>query len=131
VADHNIEGHFRLLLRLLEGEPLRGAWNKLALTVEHFAALGLQPGSPDKDVWLACQKREVILVTANRRQKDADSLEHVIGTLNRPDSLPIFTLANPSRVLEGKAYTRRVAEELLRYLLEIDNYRGTGRLYIP
>ena len=131
VADHNAIGHLRLLLSLFEAEPLRTAWTRLGLTIEEFDDLDLQRNSSDKLVWLACQEAEVVLVTANRRKKGVDSLAEVIETLGKANSLPVFTLANPKKVFTSKVYARRVAEEMLRYLMEIDDYRGTGRLYVP
>jgi hypothetical protein len=46
-------------------------------------------------------------------------------------SLPVITIARPRRVMESKAYADRVVERLLHYLLNLDNYRGTGRLFVP
>ena len=46
-------------------------------------------------------------------------------------SLPVITLADPEGIRHSGAYAEQTVERLLDYLLEIDNYRGTGRLYIP
>jgi hypothetical protein len=43
----------------------------------------------------------------------------------------VLTLANPKRILIDKAYARRTAERILEYLIDIDQYRGTGRLFVP
>jgi len=58
-------------------------------------------------------------------------LEGVIRGENQPDSLPIVTIANPKRVLQDRLYAERVAEQILDYLMRIDEFRGTGRLYAP
>jgi hypothetical protein len=34
-------------------------------------------------------------------------------------------------LISHASYARRVAERLLEIFLEIDNYRGTGRMYVP
>ena len=47
------------------------------------------------------------------------------------DSLPVFTLANPERVLHDKASVELIAETLLERWLDIDLYRGVGRIYLP
>jgi hypothetical protein len=39
-------------------------------------------------------------------------------------------LANPERFLSDKAYAARAADRLLQYLADLNNYRGTGWLYI-
>jgi hypothetical protein len=50
---------------------------------------------------------------------------------NQPEHLPVFTIANPKRVLQSREYAERVTAKLLEYLLDIDYYRGAGRLYLP
>ena len=44
---------------------------------------------------------------------------------------PVPTLANDQRVLRDRPYAEAVADRLLEILFDIDNYRGTGRLYVP
>lgn len=61
----------------------------------------------------------------------SDSLEATIQQHNTPHSLPIFTLANDQRVLRDRLYAEAIADWLLEFLFDIDNYRGTGRLYLP
>jgi len=41
------------------------------------------------------------------------------------------TLASADPVLEDRDYAVRAVVKLLEYLLDIDNYRGCGRLYVP
>jgi hypothetical protein len=41
------------------------------------------------------------------------------------------TLADADRILDERAYAERAVVKLLEYLLDIDNYLGTGRLYVP
>jgi hypothetical protein len=48
-----------------------------------------------------------------------------------PASLPVLTIANAQQVLQSRDYAERVAVRLLDYLLNIDNLRSTGRLYLP
>ncbi len=35
------------------------------------------------------------------------------------------------RLMRERDYAERVAAQLLDYLLDLDNLRGTGRLYVP
>jgi hypothetical protein len=131
VADANIEGHFAILVGLLGREPWAEFWAHLRLQTPAFADIGLRPDSPDLLVWETCQREKLILVTANRNHESPDSLEAAILTLNMASSLPVFTLADPDRIRHEKAYAERVVERLLDYLLDIDKYRGVGRLYLP
>lgn len=43
----------------------------------------------------------------------------------------MFTIADPEQVLQSSACAARIVTRLLEYLIDIDNYRGTGRLYLP
>lgn len=131
VADANCVGHFQLVLRLLHDESRRELWHFLNLAVLTFEDLGLAPDVSDRDVWHACQQREVVLITTNRNAVGPDSLEEVIQSNNQPESLPVITLANPERLRRDRAYASDVADRLLDYLFDIDNVRGTGRLFLP
>ena len=71
------------------------------------------------------------MLTANRNDEGADSLEVTIHTLNTPSSLPVLTIADPELVLANRDYAERVAIRVLEYLLELDNLRGVGRLFVP
>jgi hypothetical protein len=71
------------------------------------------------------------LLTANRSDEGPDSLEATIRTLNTPSSLPMLTIADPELVLTSRDYAERVAIQVLEYLLELDHFRGAGRLFVP
>src|SRR5262245_13502191 len=93
--------------------------------------LGLQPDASDRDVWEACQREQVVLLTVNRNDGGPESLEATIRQHNTPASLPVFTLANDQRVLRDRLYAAAVADRLLEFLFDIDSYHETGRLYLP
>ena len=131
LADNNILGQFELLKHLLHAEWRGEIWSSLNLTMPAFSDLALDEKATDKDVWLACQKQQLVLITANRNEESNDSLQTTIRTLNRSDSLPVLTLADPDRVLREKTYAAVVADRIVEYLFDIDNYRGTGRLFVP
>jgi hypothetical protein len=82
-------------------------------------------------VWEACQRAHVVLLTANRNDAGPESLEATIQRHNTTENLPVFTLTNDQRVLRDRPYAEAVADRLLEFLFDIDNYRGTGRLYVP
>jgi len=131
MADHNIEGHFVVLLRLWTSEAWAALWESLELEVESFVRLGIPYGTADRDLWQICQQRATVLLTANRNDEGPDSLEATIRDLNTPSSLPVLTIADPELVLTSPAYAERVAIQVLEYLMDLDNFRGTGRLFVP
>ncbi len=96
-----------------------------------FSDLGLDPGDSDELIWHRCQEREVYLLTSNRHADGPDSLETTIREHNTSQSLPVFAIGDADRLLDEPTYCERVIERLLEYLLEPDNFRGTGRLYLP
>jgi hypothetical protein len=131
LADINVGKQLRSVLMIWTSETWREIWDALGLRVFSFARLGLSHRSPDSLIWRTCQREQLVLITANRNEEGPDSLEATIRNENQPDSLPVVTIANARRVLSDRAYAERVAESLLDYLMRIDEYRGTGRLYVP
>ena len=82
-------------------------------------------------VWDFCQREQMVLITANRNQDGDDSLETAIRTRSTPESLPVFTIADADEILRNRAYADRVVESMLQAILDIDNLRGTGRVWLP
>ena len=72
----------------------------------------------------------MIILTANRNMKGDDSLEQVIRENNSLQSLPVVTIGNKER-LDEQIYREQCASRLVEILLEIENYLGVGRVYIP
>ena len=118
MADHNVEGHFVVLLRLWTSDVWRTVWENLDIEVESFERLGLPYNTSDRDLWQLCQQREIVLLTANRNDEGPNSLEATIRTLNASSSLPVLTIADPELVLTSRDYAERVAIQVLEYLLE-------------
>jgi hypothetical protein len=131
LADANCEGHLALLVQLFHEGWRRDVWEVLPLTLVSFADVGLPADASDREVWEACQRAQVVLLTANRNDDGPESLEAIIQQHNTTASLPVFTLANDQRVLRDRSYAEAVADRLLEFLFDIDSYRGTGRLYLP
>ena len=121
----------QVLLRLLTSTEWRMLWTELKVHVESFVSLELSVDTPDADLWRLCQTRQIVLITGNRNQDGPESLEAVIQAENTPVSLPVLTIGEPQRILSSSAYARRVVEQLMEYLVDIENLRGTGRLYLP
>jgi len=131
LGDANILRHVALLAARLQAEPWKDFADYLQLHFLSFSDLGLDPSDPDDVVWSRCQERQVLLLTNNRNDDGPKSLQSTIQRLNQPHSLPVFTIGNADSILTSAEYADRVIDRLLRYLLELDNVRGTGRLFIP
>ena len=132
LLDENIGHKFSLIVkREYHLDPLRTAWESLALPVVNLSFFDLQDSSPDDVVWDTCQQEGFVLITCNRNRKGVNSLEETIRRYNRPDSLPVFTVSDPSRFGTDKDYDTRLAKDVLEYLIAIDQLRGTGRLFVP
>jgi hypothetical protein len=131
MADHDIEGQMQVLLRLLTSAEWHALWTDLAVRVESFASLGVPINIPDSTLWQLCQTQQIILITGNRNEEGPASLEATIQQANTLTSLPVLTLSEPQRMLSSRAYAHRVVERLVEYLIDVENLRGTGRLYLP
>ena len=131
MADHDIEGQVRALLRLLTSAAWYEVWHGLAMRVESFASLGLPENTSDAALWQFCQTPQIILITGNRNKAGTNALEAVIERNNTPTSLPVLTIGTPPRVLSSREYAERVATRLLEVLHDVEQYRGIGRLYLP
>lgn len=86
--------------------------------------------SSDRMVWRYAQENQMIILTANRNMKGEDSLEEVMREENTAGSFPVLTIANLTR-LDEFDYRERCIERLIEIVLNIDDYMGTGRLFIP
>jgi len=131
IADHNLEGHVAVLLRIWTSAAWSSLWESLEREVESFTRLGIPYDTSDRELWQLCQQRDIVLITANRNDEGPDSLEATIRDLNEPSSLPVLTIADPELVLASQDYAERVAIQVLEYLLDIGNFRGVGRLFVP
>jgi hypothetical protein len=131
LADVNVEKHLRQLIGLLQSERRRELWAALDFEALTFPDLGIDPTTSDRLVWQRCQSDGLILLTANRNRQGPDSLEETILALNQKDSLPVFTIADDQRFVTDAAYREQVADRCLEYLYDVENLRGTGRLFLP
>ncbi len=131
LADNHLQRHAEVLVGILESEEWRELWHAVNTPLLTFRDLGLPPDISDADLWQKCQRDEIVLLTANRNSDAPDSLEATIRASNKPESLPIMTIANYRKVLKSREFAIRTAVRLLDYLLNIDSVRGTGRLFIP
>jgi len=127
LVDHNIEGQATLLLRALESQ----GWVDLGLLqVATFRDLSLPIDSSDREIWRFVQEHRMLLLTGNRNMTDEDSLQQTLRDENRPESIPVITIANVNRVRE-RNYREECANRLAEICSDVEIYLGTGRLFIP
>lgn len=127
LVDHNIEGQATLLLRALESQ----GWVDLGLLqVATFRDLSLLIDSSDREIWRFVQEHRMLLLTGNRNMTDEDSLQQTLRDENRPESIPVITIANVNRVRE-RNYREECATRLAEICSDFEIYLGAGRLFIP
>jgi len=131
MADHDVEGHLQVLLRILTSAEWGELWSELAYTVESFVSLDIPYSMTDLELWHTCQTRQIVLITGNRNKAGLDSLTSAIQQFNSSSSIPVLTIGDPPRILSSRDYAESVVSRLLEYLVDLDNIRGTGRLYLP
>jgi hypothetical protein len=131
MADHDVEGQVRILLRVLMSDQWREFWLELGYQVDSFESLGIAVNTADDELWRLCQERDIVLITGNRNREGAASLETTIERLGTPESLPVLTIGEPNRIFSSREYAHQAAERLLEYLDGMNNLRGTGRLFLP
>jgi hypothetical protein len=131
MADHNVEGHLQALITIWSSPAWGDVWQGMKCDLESFERQGIAADTSDTDLWEHCQKHEIVLLTGNRNAEGADSLEAAITSLGTARSLPVITIGDPDRMLRERDYAQRVAAQMLEYLLDLENLRGTGRLYVP
>jgi hypothetical protein len=131
LLDENIEGY----ADYLSGHLFSPMWNDissaLGVRIATFEQVGLAKGTPDEQIWQFCQDQQVYLLTDNRNDDKPDSLESMIRVRNLPSSLPIFTISDISRLRSEREYVEVLVARLLEYLMDAENLRGVGRLYLP
>ena len=129
LSDYNCIGQAETIFRVLR---YQGYTSLAEMTLVHFRDMGLDPSTDDEIIWQLCQTKGYLLLTGNRTATDQHrSLEFVVRRLLTPDSLPIVTISNLKRVEADLVYCERCAERLTEIVLDLENLRGTPRLFIP
>jgi hypothetical protein len=131
MADHDVEGHLRILIRIWSSPDWAKLWAEVNCEFEYFERLGLEANTPDHVVWRICQERGIVLLTGNRNAMGDDSLEETIRRESTAESLPVFTISSPTRLMKDPEYGEQVAARVHDYLRVLDRLRGSGRMYLP
>ena len=95
-----------------------------------FAEVNLAFNSSDRIVWRLAQENKMILLTANRSMEGEDSLEETIRNENTPTSLPVLTIGSVDRLAESE-YRAKCSLRLFDVILNLENFLGVGRIFIP
>jgi hypothetical protein len=131
VSDNDVRGLVQRLVDICQTPVWAEFWRDLECTLYSFEEFQLPSNAAEAKVWKVCQDNQLVLITANRNEDDPESLGTTIRQRNRPECLPVLTLADPLRVAHDRQYAEAVVERLLDILGNIDVYRGTGRLFLP
>ncbi len=128
LADHNLKGHAVILAGYLASS---GWLNLVSIRFIAFEEAGLSINSDDRVVWRLAQANQMILLTANRSMKGENSLEQVMREENTATALPVVTIGNLDRLLVEPDYRERCANCLVDIAIDIEDYRGARRIFIP
>ncbi|NJL88657.1 MAG: DUF5615 family PIN-like protein [Coleofasciculaceae cyanobacterium SM2_1_6] len=127
LVDYNLSGYAVVFLGIL---TKRGWLEFFSIQFLTFREIGLSMDSSDREVWNYAQVNQMIIITANRNMKGQDSLEQIMREYNNATSFPIVTIGDLDRLDESE-YRERCVDRLIEIVLELDNYMGVGRLFIP
>ncbi|WP_341528794.1 DUF5615 family PIN-like protein [Nostoc sp. UHCC 0302] len=128
LVDHNLRGHSVVLA----GSLAASGWlDLISIRFILFEEVGLAVTSDDRVVWQYAQANQMILITANRSMKGKDSLEQVMRQENTPTSLPVVTIGNIDRLLTEPDYRERCVNRLVDIVVDIEDYLGARRIFIP
>ena len=127
IADHDIEGYAMMLWDMLDS---LGWVELLSLKLTTFRNEGLPVNTSDREVWRYAQANKMILLTNNRNMKGKDSLEQTLREENTLDSFPILTIGNVNRLKESE-YRERSATRIAEIIIDLENFLGTSRVFIP
>lgn len=128
LVDHNLKRH----AKVFAGNMANQGWLEvISISFVDLEDVGLSIDSSDRIVWRAAQAQQMILMTANRRMKGRDALERVLREEHTANSLPVITLGDADRFLAERDYRDQCVDRLLEIALDIENYLGVGRLFMP
>jgi hypothetical protein len=127
LVDHNMEGQAERLLETLKVD----GWLELEpIRIVTLGAVGLSAGTNDRTIWRFVQEQRMVLLTGNRNMKGEDSLEQTLREEGTPTSLPVITIGSVDRLKE-RGYRAQCAASLIEIVLDLEDYLGASRLFIP
>ena len=127
LVDHNIEGYALNMWGMLSA----AGWLEIfPLRLLRLRDIGLPEDSSDREIWRYAQAHGCLLLTDNRNKDGEDSLEQTIRDENTIDAIPVLTVGDTER-LDDQDYREKCMLRLLEIAIYLDEYLGTGRLFIP
>lgn len=102
----------------------------LKIRFSRLRDFGLPDDCTDQEIWRFVQQQRLLLMTSNRNNESETSLEAVIWRENTLDSFPVVTISDKDHLVTAD-YRQRVADSLAAIIIYLDNYLGSGRLYVP
>jgi uncharacterized protein (DUF433 family) len=127
LLDANLTG---LAAHLRSALQTSGWLQLVAMEFATFPDLDLPYSLHDRAIWRFVQERQMPLLADNRNMRGANSLERTLREELQPSSLPILTIGSSDR-LEEREYRRQCIERLVEIVTDLENLRGTPRLFIP
>lgn len=127
LLDHDVEGQAFLLWGTLSA---MGWLELLPMRLVRLADVGLPDDSTDRKVWRCAQAKQMLLLTNNRNMQGVDALEQTIRDEGHIASLPVITIAR-AECMSERTYREQCAIRLLEIVIELEDYRSVGRIFIP
>ena len=127
LVDHDMEGQAFLLWGTLSA---MGWPELLPMRLARFVDVGLPYDSTDREVWRFVQANQMLLLTNNRNMEGLESLEQTIRDEGHSTALPVITIGRAERIRE-RLYREQYVARLLEIIVDLDDYRGVGRIFIP
>lgn len=127
LVDYNMEGQAIMLWDAIAAE----GWPALLpMKMLMFADVGLSANTDDRTVWRFAQRHRMLLLTNNRSDHEENSLEQTLREENTLTSYPVLTIGSLDRIGE-RQYREQCVERFIEVVVEIENYLGTGRIFLP
>jgi predicted nuclease of predicted toxin-antitoxin system len=127
LVDYNLNGY----IVLIQGTLAAGGWlDLLSIQFVTLDQVGLAANTDDRTIWRFAQSNQMLLLTANRNAKGKDSLEQTMREEGSPTSLPVLTVGSLDRFVE-REYREQCSARIVEVVLDLENYLGVSRLFIP
>jgi len=127
LLDHDLEGR----AVFLEAGLRETGWDQdLSVEFKRLRDLNLPDDSTDREIWHLVQRESLLLITNNRNRDDENSLQTVIERETTPHSIPVLTISDQAKLVVPE-YRQQVADRLAAVIIDLENYLGTGRIYLP
>ena len=128
LIDHNLGGQAEILFGNIASQ---GWLELLPICFVTFKEINLVIDSSDRVVWRIAQENSDDFAHSQPKLKGEDSLEQVLREENTADAFPVITIGDANRLLSDRVYRNRCVDHILAISLDIENWMGTGRLFVP